>query len=172
MADAPTLSPQDTPQPPQPPEVGRSLRLYRYQWVGLPVLGLIVVLALLGVFGNTSGEATARGDALALRVEHPTRFRYKEIAPLRVWVTNGSGRTIDTVRVHFATAYVLAFSNASFTPSVTAPFVVELAEVRPGETRLVAGELQAERYGSHEGTVAAVSASDSVAVAVETLVFP
>jgi hypothetical protein len=63
-------------QPPQPPEIEKNLAFYPEQWIGIPFLMLLPILALLGVFGEGYNEASASSDALAITVEYPTRNRY------------------------------------------------------------------------------------------------
>lgn len=168
-----TIPKEEVPQPPQPPEVRRATTLYWYQWVGIPAILLVVALAILGVFGESFDETAADGATLSMRVEYPSRFRYKQIDPVRVWVTNRTAQPIDTATVSFDRGYVLGFSNLSFIPSATRPFEVEVTDVKPGETRLVLVDLQAERYGRHAGEISATTGgADTVRARVSTLVYP
>ena len=77
---------QATPQPPQPPEIRRRIAFHRTQLIGVPLLAIIPVLALFGVFGTTTGEARAESAELQMQVRYPTRFRYKVINSLTVEV--------------------------------------------------------------------------------------
>jgi hypothetical protein len=168
-----TIEQSEVVQPPQPPSVPRRFRLYPYQWVGIPVLALIVLLALLGTFGDTRSEASARGPRVSVRVEYPSKFRYKQSQPLRVWVTNTSPTPLDTLEVSFDQEYIDRFSNVRFTPSVSQAYRVPLTAVRPGETRLLSVDLQAERYGTHPGRISVTAGGpDTTAVLVSTLVLP
>lgn len=166
--------PRELPPALQVPDQPRRLRFYRFQWVGLPLLFLLPILALLGVFGETRGSADDMGAEIALRVEYPTRYRYKQIHPVEVAVENTSARTLDTVVVAFDPAYVRRFSTPAFIPSPTEPFEVELLDVRPGEVRRVWAELQGEHYGRHRGTIEAYQAggTDTTSVSVSTFIFP
>jgi hypothetical protein len=168
-----TIPKSEVPKPPQPPEVGRSLKFHWYQWVGIPLIFLVVALALFGVFGESFDEAAAGGEVLSMRVEYPSRFRYKQINPIRVWVTNRTTQPIDTATVSFDEGYILEFSNVSFIPSAKRPFQVEVTDLKPGETRLVLAGLQAEQYGRHAGEIAATAGGpDTVRARVSTLVYP
>lgn len=168
-----TVPLSDVSPPPEPPQVARSPRLYSYQWVGIPILAIIVLLAMLGVFGDGQAEATGHGPSLGLRVTYPTKFRYKETAPLRVWVTNTSSSRIDTITVAFDDHYLNQFSNVAIIPSASEAYRVPLTGVEPGETRLVNVDLQAERYGSHSGTVSASAGQPGrTGVRISTFVFP
>lgn len=169
----PTIQPSEVAPPPQAPEMDRTIDLPPKRWLGIGMLALIVGLAAFGVFGERRGAAQGRSASLDLRVEYPTRFRYKQIDPLRIFVTNRSARPIDTLTVSFDTAYIAPFSNVTFTPSASRAWEVQLAGVRPGETRRIQVGLQAERYGHHTGAVAAFFAgSDSAKAEVGTFVFP
>lgn len=159
--------------PPQAPEIGRTFHITLSSGVIGVVLLAIVVLAVLGFFGATRGSTEARGPMLELHVEYPTRLRYKQIDPVRVYVRNLTGRTIDTLTVSFDPAYHDPFSNVSFTPSASGVWNVRLTDVKPGERRRVQVGLQGERYGRHEGQVAAFFAgADTVRTVIGTLVFP
>lgn len=165
--------PDRPPQPPPPPEIDRRFRLYPWQWVGLPILVLIPVLALFGVFGHTRGAARAMTSALELDIQYSTRYRFKEIQPMYVRVRNRSDRTLDTVTVAFDTAYVARFSTVTFRPDISRSFEVELTDLRPGEVRLVAVELQGEMYWRHQGLVSSWHAGgDTASARVSTFIFP
>jgi hypothetical protein len=161
------------PRPPSPPAVARALHLFTYQIVALSLFVIVTLLALLGTFGQASAYADGRGATLALRVEHPARFRYGQRGSLRAWITNTSPRRLDSVRVTVDTAYLNAFSSVRFTPSVDEAYAVVLTGLQPRETRLVHAEIEADRVGRRHGTVTVSAAgSDSVRVLVHTLVFP
>jgi hypothetical protein len=164
---------QKAPEPPPPPEIDRRLRLYRWQWVGLPVLVLIPVLALFGVFGHTRGDARAVTGALELDVQYSTRYRFRDIQPMYARVRNRSTAALDTVTVAFDTAYVDRFSTVTFKPDISRAYEVELMDVLPGEVRLVTVELQGERYWGHEGIVSVWHAGgDTASARVSTFIFP
>lgn len=147
--------------------------LHWYQWVGIPLLALFVILALLGTFGPSQAEASRSDAQLSLRVEYPSRFRYKQIAPLRVWVANIGSLPLDTVTVVFDRQYINQFSQVSFTPSAEKAYEIELVAIMPGETNLVQVQLRAESYGAHPGVIQATTGgADTVTVQLSTLVFP
>lgn len=157
----------------EPPEIRRRLTLHRLQMVGVPLLALIPLLAMLGVFGETREQVDAAGTDLAIAIEYPTRFRYKTIDPIRVAVTNRTAVELDTVTVLFDVEYLSRFSTPLFIPAATDAYVVPLSSVRPGETRHVYVEIQAETYWRHEGWVAATTGgADTVRVPLATIVFP
>jgi len=166
--------PPNTPQrqPAEPPHPARRVTLTRKQWLGLPLIILVPVLALFGVFGEHRSEIQLRGRALSVIVRYPDRFRYRQLQRLDIALRNTSTRTIDTLRVSFDTSYISRFSSVRIVPSPRLAFVVDLLGVAPGETRLITGELWGEQYGLHRGRIVASAGSDSAVVEIRTLVFP
>ena len=161
------------PRPPSPPAVARSLHVPPYQLAALSLFVIVTMLALLGVFGQATAYADGRGATLAVRVEHPARFRYGQRGSLRAWITNTSARRLDSVRVAFDTAYVNGFSSVRFTPPVDEAYAVVLTGLQPRETRLVHAEVEADRVGLRPGAVSvSAGGTDSVRVPVQTFVFP
>jgi hypothetical protein len=152
----------------------RRLKLHRFQWIALPFLFLVPVLALLGVFGETWSRTDDTSAELALRVEYATRYRYKQINTVETFVQNVSSRSLDTVVVAFDPEYVRRFSTLVFIPSPVEPFEIELLDVKPGEIRHVWAELQGERYGRHRGTVEAYrrGSQDTARVFLSTTIYP
>lgn len=159
--------------PPEAPEIESRLRFGRLQLTGLILLALFPVVALAGVFGESRAVAEGRTTDLDIRMRYTDRYRYKQINAFEIFIANRSDAIIDTVTVSFDTAYVSRFSNPTFVPSATDAFTIPLTAVRPGETRLVTAQLQAERYWMHEGDVRITSGgADTAAIRVRTLVFP
>jgi hypothetical protein len=164
-------------RPSQPPEFKRKFHLYPYQYLTLPLLFLIPILALLGVFGESGDVKDAANTALAVRVEYTSRIRYQLAAPLTVYVTNQTTDVIDRITVRLDHTYIEGFSWASFTPDVTTltddAYFVELEAVQPGETRAVAVDLQAERIGNYTGNVIVEARGiEPITVHLETFLFP
>lgn len=166
----------EIPQPPQPPSIGRALKPHASQVVGVGVLVLIVVLALLGVFGETHGRATAEGPPFRLEVTYPERFRYKTIDSVDVTVTNTGDEAVSSLTVRFDRAYIDAFSTTTFTPSLTRvtsdAYEVDVSDLAPGETQPVSVEVQAEAYWGHPGFVEAATPEADVRVDVHSFVYP
>ena len=156
------------------PEAPRRFLLHPYQWVGIPLMFLVPVLALFGTFGETEHRAEAASESFGVEVRYADRLRHKQLNVVEVWIENRSGTPLDTVVASFDAPYVTPFSVLSFAPSAVRPFEVELLGVAPGERRLVRVELQAEHYGRHEGALRVHGAGrvDTAAVALSTVVFP
>jgi hypothetical protein len=159
------------PEPPPPPSAPRRVRLYPFQWFGAAALALLPMMAVAGVFGETWAEATAETPSLEVRVSYPSRFRYKQLNQIEVWVRNRSGAPIDTITVSLDSAYARQFSTINAIPPFSRAFGIPLTDVLPNETRLVIIEVQAERYGRHKGAVR-TAAVDTATIALSTIVFP
>jgi hypothetical protein len=158
----------------QVPDQPRNLRLHPYQWVGLPLIILVPLLALLNIFGETRDYAEDTASEIALRVEYPSRYRFKQLESVHVLVENVSATYVDTLVVAFDPEYVRQFSTPTFIPTPTEPFEIEILAVEPGEIRRVWAELQGEQYGRHDGTIEAYrqGSLDTARVFLSTFVFP
>jgi hypothetical protein len=163
-------------QPPQPPETKKKLQFTKSQLIGMPFILLVPILALFGLFGETIGRIPMASSDLQVTVEYPTKYRYKQIQPMEIFVHNISTSQIQTVTVSVDTGYLLSFSNVTFTPSVdevtAEAHIVHLTDVKPGENRLVSVELQAEQYWQHRGTVAVQANGEPLMAEIRTFIFP
>ncbi|MFL5613596.1 MAG: hypothetical protein ACJ796_08050 [Gemmatimonadaceae bacterium] len=162
---------QESPLP-EPPSLPRQIRLTRKQLLGLPLIVLVPLLTLLGVFGEHQGTVGVEHGPFSVVVRYPDRFRYRQVQQLDISLVNLSQRAIDTVRVSLDTAYISRFSSVRIIPTPRSAFVVELSGVGPGERRLVTAELWGERYGVHRGRIVVSAGTDSASVELRTLVFP
>jgi hypothetical protein len=159
--------------PPSAPEIPRHLAISPVRGSILAALAVIVVLALAGLFGESMGAVADQSADFGLEIEYPTRFRYKQINPVRVYVTNLTARKIDTLSVSFEDGYLDEFSNVSAVPSFSEPWRVDLTGMRPGETRDVIVGLQGEQYGRHEGSIRVFAPNaDTASAHLSTFIFP
>jgi hypothetical protein len=162
----------DATAPPEPPVVTPRFAFTRKQYIGIPLLTLIPVLTLLGVFGEKREFVQATSRSLEMRIEYPSRFRYRQVQPLDITITNVSVHTLDTVMVSLDTAYITRFSSVRISPEPTQNFVVTLMNLRPQEARLIHAELWGERYGSHRAEIIGAASADTVRQQIHTFVFP
>ena len=160
--------------PTEDPQVERHLKLYRHQWIGVPLIVLLPALAVVGVLDNRSTEVQAHGRGVEVTVRYPTRLRYRQSDRLEVEVKNTSAAPLDTVRVAFTPEYLDAFSDVTITPSPKKAYEVELTDVGAGETRLVDADLHADRSGRHRGTISVTPArgGDAARAQVGTFILP
>jgi len=160
------------PSPPPAPSINSKIDLSWKQRVGFPILIAVPILALFGIFGEARTHTHASSRSIDMEVSYPSRFRYRQVQPLRVTVRNFSAVLADTIRVSFDTAYVSRFSSVRFDPAAKSAYTVDLTDVKPSESRLVSVELWGQDYGNHRGTVVARHNADSAIVHLTTLVFP
>lgn len=163
---------ESLPDPPDPPDIRRSVALYRFQWIGLPFLLAIPLLALFGVFGEHRETVTAESGAVALSVRYPATFRYGMLNAIDVDIRNRGSIIIDTLTISLDTTYVTGFSTVTAVPPFTGSYEIDVMHLMAGESRRVRIELQAERYWSHSGRLTAASRVDTVRVPLTTMVYP
>ena len=170
------LSDGDPPSPPPPPAQPKIWRFYRHQLVGVPLLLLVTVLAMAGVFGDTESTTTeTRGD-VEVRLVVADRFRFKMIGPLTVTVFNQGAEPIENTAVRISTDYLANFSNVSLSPAVTRItdewHEISLGALAPGESAVVTGEIQAESFGLHRGLIEVQADDRVVELEAATWAFP
>jgi hypothetical protein len=167
---------------PQPPHFQRRLNIAPLQLLGIPLLAILPILALFGVFGQSTGVVEASNGALYMRVEYVTRSRYRMQEPLRVTIGNRGESSPDsampvTITVAFERGYLDHFADIQFSPDVDAiterEYQVELRDVQPGETRIIDVELRGNHYWQKSGTISAsIGNEQAVTVTVRTTIFP
>lgn len=167
----------DMHKPSQIEPIKARFLMYPYQWIGLPLLLLIPVLALFGLFDRNETSVTRHSDTLTLTVESFTLNRYKMSGFVAVTVENTGTTPLDEVTVSVNRAYIEAFSDVSVSPPIThitdEQYVFVLPALEAGQTHTVDIQLVADRYGVHNGTVEAqISTGETVQVSVQTLVLP
>jgi hypothetical protein len=166
----------DAPRPPQPPPVDKKLQFYRLQWVGIPLLMLIPILALLNVFGVSWETAVTTSNTLTVQIKYPSRDRYQMSNALEIHIENNSQEAIPTIIVSLDAEYVTSFSTVTFYPEldeiINGQYQVKLENVQAGETRLVVVEIQGKAYGRHKGTITISTPEEEVAVPIHTTIIP
>lgn len=149
------------------------MQLPIFRAVGMVLVALAPLLALFGVFGERRTTESVDGRDISVRATFPTRLKYEMLQNIAITVRSRSARRIDTVTVRLDTAYVLRFSGVTFTPDVDEAYAVRLPELMPGESRLVAVEIQGQRYGRHTGPLHIETTSgDTISMSLHTLVLP
>jgi hypothetical protein len=148
------------------------VQLTRKQWIGLPVLALVPLLALLGVLGDRERTIAIASPSLGITINYPERMRYRQSELLEISVVNRGQRVLDTVLVSIDTSYLSRFIGVRGTPPPATDFSVPLLGVQPGESRLLSVELTGNRYWRHPATVSATTGPERTTVAFSTLVFP
>src|SRR5687767_10667054 len=131
------MSERPEEQPPEIPEFRRAIHLSSWQRIGIPILILVPLLALFGVFGQTAEIAEAETESFSVRMEYPSRSRYEMLSSMHLDIVNTGTGTIDTVTVSLDTAYAARFSSVGAIPDFERAYEVEVTDVAPGETRRV-----------------------------------
>jgi hypothetical protein len=111
MSDQPETD--QPPTPPRPPSVARTIRLDRLQLIGVPLILLVPLLAVLGVFGEVLESEQAIRGPLEVRVEYPSRMRYRTIDVVEVVVGNASEEELASVTLTIDRSYLDAFTAVS-----------------------------------------------------------
>ena len=159
--------------PPSPPHIPPKLRMHRSEKFGLPLLFLLPLLAVIGVFGPKTGTAEARSGDVRWTVEHPSVTRYQHDERLIVRVSNRGPSPVAGVRVAFAPDYIHSFSAVAFDPaSSEQPYLVDIGDLGAGESRLVSVQLTARDYGRRRGWVELYANGERSRADLSTFVFP
>jgi hypothetical protein len=166
-----TPHPTDRTEPPGVPEVRRRVRLYPGQWIGIPILILIPLLAALGVFGERRETVVWTGAAVRLEVDYPTRLRNGQRSDIEVRVRNLSAASLDAV-VMFDPTYFERFTRVSFTPGQGAPNEVDLTDLGAGHAAVLRVELEGDRPWRSSGRVGVRHAGDTAHVPIRTFTLP
>jgi hypothetical protein len=165
--------PPDLGDPPEVPEVPRRVRLYPAQWIGIPFLMVVPVLAALGVFGEVRSQVETSDGTFRLHVDHPARMRMGQRSGVAVRVENLTASALDTVTVYLDPDYFTRFVDVLFTPEPRDRFQSEIVGLPPGETSLVHVELVGWKAWRHSGWIAARAGErEAVELPIRTLVFP
>jgi hypothetical protein len=170
--DKPT-NPTAEPGPPGPPDVERRVRLYRGQWIGLPILMLIPILAMTSALGGTRKTLVIDRPGLQAVVDYPTRLRAGQWSEVEVRLRNTSGAALDTVTVAFDPEYFKRFARVSFMPEpAAAPYRVDLDGLGPESTAVVRVEFEGDLAWRNRGRIGVHHAGDSTYIQISTFILP
>ncbi len=158
--------------PPSPPDYPRRLRLYTWQWIGLPCIILVPVLALCGVFDKTSSTVLDSSNGLSLQVQYVSHLRYKENNTIRITVTNTTDTTLNNVVIQCDSSYFTSYEKPVVTPPAHRPCSIEIDSLPPGEQRLIQIEGKIDARWNVYGRITAATGTISTAVNIHTFVFP
>jgi len=157
---------------PSPPRIPPKLRLHPSELLGIPLIAALPLLALLGVFGPEQQAVQRRSGDIEWSVEYPSRIRYAKIERITVHLENRGETPVSEIRLGFDPGYIHAFADVVFDPEATSPYLVNIPELGPGESRLVAVQLTAEEYGPRQGWVSVSAGGNSATAELSTFVFP
>lgn len=146
------------PLPPHPPRYRREVRLGALEWIGIPALALLPVLALSGALGPSSARMVVQApDALWMDVSHPSRLRHLGTGELVVSVTNTGAKGTQALAIGFDEDYLAHFSSIEALPAPEAfrsgRAWVSLPTLAPGERTSVRVRLEPNDWGQLPGWV-------------------
>jgi hypothetical protein len=151
----------------------RRVHLYRGQWIGLPLLLLLPVLAMAGVFGEGRSTQTYTDQLVRFELDYPTRLRARQHSHITVRVERLAGNAADTIRVEFDPAWLDHFTELTIVPEPARPWIVELAGLERGDTAVVRVGLEANSHWRRSGRIRLSHAGGATHdVATTTFIFP
>jgi hypothetical protein len=164
-------------EPPGPPSFRRRIAIAPLQWIGVGLLALIVAVALSGVLGLKSAEASASADGVQLLVRYPSVMRHKTSLPLEVSVTNTGSAPLADMVLQVDRAYLSRFADVKLTPDASQvterDFEVGMGALPAGQSRRIVTRLEASERGRHDGRVQLAAGGRTLAaVTLSTMVLP
>lgn len=163
-------------QPPPPPDFERRFQLFPFQKVAIPLLLLVPVLAVFGLFGETSATTEANAESLTLEVEYPDRMHSGMGNELSIEVANTGSQDLPTVQVEITQTYLSRFDNLHFTPDIAQmtgeAAVIELHDLTAGSSQFITMRFEGLWVGSQKGQIQARADADVVRAEIQTFVFP
>lgn len=159
-------------EPPLPPHIPPKVRLHRSEKLGLPFLFILPALAVTGLFGPKTAVTEGRSGAVEWSAEYPSRLRYQASERLIVRVKNRSQSPLPELKLAFDPTYIHAFTAVAFDPAPDTPYVVNIQNLGPEQSRLVSVQLTAKEYGSRKGWVSLSAEGIRAHAELSTFIFP
>jgi hypothetical protein len=164
-------------RPPQPTEFKRKFQLYPYQYILMPLIFLIPILALLGVFGETTTTQDQANRDLAMRITYNSRSRHRLSTVIKVYITNQTDAPLSNLNARFDRGYMDGFEWVSFLPTVTEvtddAYIITLETIPAGETHAITVDLKAKHIGLFAGLVTVEGDGiEPVSIRLESFTFP
>ncbi len=157
----------------QSPKLPPHIKTWRFQLIGLPLLILIPLLAMMGIFGKELETITVKGGGLVSSIEYPTKMRYGQEVFMRLELKNTTGETIKNVSVNFDENYIKRFDGVEFTPNIEENYITETGDIPAGETRLIDVKLKAGEIGNQTGKFKFFSGEKKLfSTRLKTFIFP
>ena len=167
------------PNPPHPP-YPREVRLGALEWIGIPLLALLPLLALVGALGPSSDRLALPVPEAGLRLElsYPTRLRHKGDGEMQLLVHNTGPTAQDGLTLNLDQRYLQAFGRVQPLPapqqlSATA-LRIALPALPAGDSARVRLMFEADRWGRQPGWLALDRADGTTLARLDfhTLVLP
>lgn len=148
------------------------MHLYRAQWVGLPGLALLPLLAMAGVFGETAERVTAASGALEIEVEYPSRIRTGQTARVDVVIRNPGAAPVGELQVLLDPRWLEGAANLLIQPAPETPFHVRLGPIAAGAESRLRLEFRWEHLWTREGAIVVTDAGAVTRIPVRTFILP
>lgn len=153
--------PPDISLVPRPRHYARELRLGALEWVGIPLLSLLPLLALAGLLGPSSALKSARiataNSALSVQLVYPSRLRRVTDGELLVTVSNAGPGELRELVLSLDEAYLLRFGRVQSLPAAdsvdSGARRIALPVLRAGESTSVRLSLEADDWGRLPGWI-------------------
>lgn len=164
-------------RPPEAPPFTRSLRLDRPEKIGVPLLLLLPLLALYGMFDEQEMTTTAAATGVEMQVIYPSRSRHQLEGVLEIHVRNSSVHALPVLTLGIDRNYLAHFDQVRFLPLPIRidgeTYQVEFRDLQPGETRRLNIELRPDDPGRHTGRITARGIDGSQAeTTISSIIFP
>ncbi|MCY1009965.1 hypothetical protein OV079_31270 [Nannocystis pusilla] len=122
--------------PPSPPEIVRRLQFHREQWLLLPLMFAVPILALLGLLGGPRVRQEIDLGGVRLAVEFAPRDHLEDWGRMHVTVVNRAAAPLVDARAEFAAGLLDRLWRPSFHPQLARVeadwYVVPLGDVPSG----------------------------------------
>lgn len=142
--------------PPSPPEMTFRFRFYPFQLVMIPLLILIPLLALMGVFGDRVENREVQGEGVSISAHFPSMTRFDQRETLRITIHSGAA-SIPAATLRISRTYLDYFAGLSFMPTNvsidSASYVIDLGDIPANTTHVMTLEYRAARMGMFIGSV-------------------
>lgn len=164
-------------QPPPPPEMERKLKFYPYQWITIPLMILLPLLAMTGILDNYTDQITSGNDTLQVQISYPARTMYRTRGTIIIDVRNLSDNTLTGLTVSVDRSFLTAFGDVQFTPDdldiTDTAYILSLDNLPSGATQRITVHYEPDHYWQHSGTLTADAAEAApVQVNLTTFVLP
>ena len=155
------------------PQLRPHLRMWKYQWIGIPLILIMPILAIMGVFGREIKNLNITGGGITAQIEYPSKIRYGQEEFIRVELTNDSSKTMRDVSVSFDKNYIQKFDGSEFKPQADINYFVKAGDISPGNKKILEVKLKAGERGSNSGKIIISSRNkEIISEELNTFIFP
>jgi hypothetical protein len=166
------LTTDRVPDPPEAPDIRRTVRIPPEQWAGLVLLIVIVALGAAGLFERKDTTVRFSQHDVDVQVTYPIRAHYREDVQFVVRIEHHAPAPIDTVRIHFPAQLFRNVADLQFLPDASAAREVTITDVPPGDAREIEAELRPSYYGRRSGDLIIDAGTRRVTVKLTTFILP